>query len=134
MANQNDNKIKELLKSIEQKKEKMGAKPKPSWKTNGIVAERNINTINSVDVCVELASQLIGKKESYDKACEFLGVKKESNTDIDDSLSDLKVRVQIIQWDVEKRKLNAMEMQLKDLRSEDAKTEDELDDIVKALG
>ena len=134
MANQNDNKIKELLKSIEQKKEKMGAKPKPSWKTNGIVAERNINTINSVDVCVELASQLIGKKESYDKACEFLGVKKESNTDIDDSLSDLKVRVQIIQWDIEKRKLNAMELQLKNLRSEDAKTEDELDDIVKALG
>lgn len=134
MANQNDNKIKELLKSIEQKKEKMGAKPKPSWKTNGIVAERNINTINSVDVCVELASQLIGKKESYDKACDFLGVKKESNTDIDDSLSDLKVRVQIIQWDIEKRKLNAMELQLKNLRSEDAKTEDELDDIVKALG
>jgi hypothetical protein len=133
MANQNDAKIKALLQSIEKKKEQMGTKPKPAWKTNGVIDERNINTINSIDVCIAMVSQLIGKKETYDKACEFLGINKDSSPDIDDALSDLKVRTQMVQWDIEKRKLTAMETQLKNLRSEDAKTEDALSDIAKDL-
>ncbi len=50
------------------------------------------------------------------------------------SSPDLKVRVQMIQWDAEKKKLTAMENHLKALRSEDAKTEDALEDITKTLG
>jgi hypothetical protein len=134
MSTQNDAKIKALLQSIEQKKEQMGSKPKPVWQTNGVIEERNINTINSIDVCVEIASKIIGKKQAYISACSFLGVAAEDyGGDIDDALLDLKLRVKIIQWDTEKKKLSALEKQLKDLRSEDLRTEDALADITKDL-
>jgi hypothetical protein len=134
MANQNDEKIKTLLASIEHKKTQMGTKPKPIWLTNGVIEERNINTITSIDVCIFLTAQLISKQESTQKACEFLGVAvQDHGTEIEDALQDLKLRVQIIQWDREKKKLTALETQLKNLRSEDAKTEDALEDILKNI-
>ena len=46
---------------------------------------------------------------------------------------DLKLRASIIKWDVEKKKLNKLESKLKDLRSDDAKTEDSLSDIMSEL-
>jgi len=95
----------------------------------------NINTITSIEVCVDVVSQYIGKKDARDKACEYLGVEaSDCGSDIDDVLSDMKLRVQMLQWDMEKKKLGVMEQQLKDLRSEDLKTSDALDDIVKNLG
>lgn len=134
MATKNDEKIKALLQSIEQKKEQIGSKPKAIWKTNGVIEERNINTITSIDVCVAIAAQLMGKKDSQEKACEFLGVEvKDCGSDLDDALADLKLRVQMIQWDAEKKKLGVLEKQLKDLRSEDLKTEDALEAITKDL-
>jgi len=139
MATKNDEKIKELLQSIEQKKAQMGTKPRAVWTTNGVIEEKNINTINSVDVCVSLAAQLISKQDSQQKACEFLGVATKDYgrgtelAEIYDSLSDLKLRVQMIQWDAEKKKLTALETQLKNLRSEDLKTEDALASITKDL-
>ena len=134
MATQNDEKIKTLLQSIETKKTQMGQKPKATWLTNGVIEERNINTITTIDVCVSLASQLISKQDSQTKACEFLGVTvKDCSNEITYALSDLKLRVQMIQWDAEKKKLTALEKQLKDLRSEDLKTEDALADITKSL-
>jgi hypothetical protein len=55
-------------------------------------------------------------------------------TDIEDALADLKLRVEMLQWDLEKKKLTTLEKQLKDLRSEDLKTEDALESIVRDLG
>jgi len=135
MATQNDAKIKALLQTIETKKGQMGTKPRAVWRTNGVIEEKNINTISSIDVCVALAAKLLLMKDSIAKACEFLGVPvKDSGTETEDALSDLKLRVEMLQWDMEKKKLTALERQLKDLRSEDLKTEDALDSIVKDLG
>lgn len=133
MANPNDAKIKTLLQSIEQKKLQMGEKPRAVWQTNGVIEEKNINTINSVDVCIELAAMLIGRRDSIAAACGYLGVSRSGWKDIEDALDDLKLRVKMIQWDIEKKKLTAMETKLKQLRSEDLRTADELDDITKAL-
>jgi hypothetical protein len=137
MANENDTKIKTLLKAIEDKKEKLGSKPKAAWKTNGVVKTEtvttNINTINSISVCIELASSLMQKKLATKSACEFLGIEYKEDDAVSDSLSDLKLRCQIINWDLEKKKLQEMESKLKDLRSLDAKTEDSLSEIANLL-
>ena len=139
MASANDAKIKTLLQTIEQKKAQMGTKPRAVWKTNGVIEEKNINTINGLDDCITLTAKLINRKEAHEKACEFLGVSAAdfrgySRLATDDALDDLKLRVKMIQWDSEKKKLTALENQLKNLRSEDLKTEDALADIVKDLG
>lgn len=136
MAN-NDEKIKELLKAVEDKKAKMGRKPRASWETNGVIEGVNINTITSIDKCVELASGLMMKSEFYHQACSILDVSAtESNVVryVNDALADIKLRTQMLKWDKENKKLMALEKKLKDLRSEDAKTKDELDDIVGKLG
>ncbi len=137
MSTQNDAKIKNLLKAIDDKKANMGTKPKASWETNGVINGRNINTMNSIDVCISLASELMLQKGMYDQACTFLDVDgngSELVKGIDDALHDVKLRVQMIKWDNEKKKLTVMEKQLKDLRSEDLKTEDALASLEKELG
>jgi hypothetical protein len=77
------------------------------------------------------------QKGLYDQACEFLevdGAGSELIKGVNDALHDVKLRVEIIKWDNEKKKLSAMEKQLKDLRSEDLKTEDALSALEKELG
>lgn len=136
MATINDEKIKELLKTIEDKKAKLGSKPKASWETNGVINGKNINTISSIDSCVELASSLLMQKGFYENACELLGVSKTESAsvkEIDAALTDLKLKVSILKYSVEEKKLAVLEKQLKDLRSEDAKTADALSDIMSSL-
>lgn len=134
MATSNDAKIKALLQSIETKKGQLGTKPKAVWETNGVINGRNINTLNTVEGCVALVSELLGQKGLYEQACTFLGVPAgDLMKSVDDALSDVKLRVQMIKWDNEKKKLTVMENQLKDLRSEDLKTEDALASLEKEL-
>lgn len=140
MATANDTQIKALLKAIETKKAEMGEKPRPRWETNCVVPVNggvNLNTINSVDRCIELVSQLLMQKGFYDDACKFLNVPNSDSTAINlinSYLADIKVRTVIIKWDAENKKLQAMERRLKDLRSEELKTEDELSELKDLLG
>ncbi len=137
MASSNDSKIKTLLQAIETKKEALGSKPKPAWETNCVINGRNLHTLTTIDSCVALASEVLMQKGLYDQACEFLevdGTGSELIKGVNDALHDVKLRVEIIKWDNEKKKLSAMEKQLKDLRSEDLKTEDALGALEKELG
>jgi hypothetical protein len=136
MAAINDSKIKTLLKAIEDKKDSLGTKPKGSLETNCVINGRNLHTVITIDGCVSLASELMLQKGLYDQACTFLDVDGTSDLvkGIDDALKDVKLRVQMIKWDNEKKKLSAMEKQLKDLRSEDLKTEDALATLEADLG
>lgn len=137
MASVNDAKIKALLQTIETKRDSLGIKPKATWETNGVINGRNINTLTSIESCVTLASELMLQKGFYDAACNFLEVDAVSLDlvkGIDDALKDVKLRVQMIKWDNEKKKLTAAEKQLKDLRSEDLKTEDALSSLEKEFG
>ena len=141
MVQENDKKIKDLLAAVASKKKELGTKPKGNWKTNGLLqtdsGKVNLNTINSTDVCVELAALLLQKRSFTKEACELLGVPEKNSKSakaINEALDDLKLRAQMIAWDAEKKKLQAMEAQLKDLRSTDAKTEDALASIASSLG
>ena len=137
MVNENDKKIKALLSATEAKRKELGTKPKPVWKTNGVIESTNINTINSTDKCVVLASRLMLEMSSTRDACEFLGVPLKGSEHagyLKDALDDLKLRAQIVLWEAKKKELQTLEKRLKDLRSSDAKTEDALADISKLLG
>jgi hypothetical protein len=129
----NDEKIQRLLLTIEEKKKSMGVRPRGLWETNGIVNGHNLNTIASIDKCVEITMELLLKKEAFEKAYKYLDVEGE-NSSFDDALKDLSLRVKMLKWDLENKKLASMEKQLKDMRSEDAKTEDALSDIAKEIG
>jgi len=135
MATENDKKIKELLAQTDKKRTELGTKPKAVWKTNGVLRGKNINTINDISVCVSEAATYLLDRDSIKNACEFLGVEQNKSdiSQLNDALDDLKLRVQMIVWDGEKKKLQAMEAKLKDLRSHDAKTDDALADIEASL-
>ena len=135
----NDNQIKALLSKIEDKRKELGAKPRAVWETNGVISGKNINTLNSIDNCFELTIQLIAERNSITAAADFLdlpelGLSSSKAKYINNALKDLKLRVQILKYDDEKKKLVAMEKKLKDLRSEDLKTADALSDIAGSLG
>lgn len=134
----NDEQISTLLKSIETKKAAIGVKPRGAWKTNAIFKydeknHLNLNTINQIDVCVEAVAFLLQKQTFRKQAADLLGVKLDDPTN-EDYLHDFKLRASMIAWENEKRKLDALEQKLKDLRSEDAKTADAISDIMEELG
>jgi len=140
MQNKNDTKIKKILEAVTAKKKDLGTKPSGALKTNGLLTINsnrvNINTVNSIEKVVELAAELLSYKSSYEEACELMGIPKKENpkaSNIQNSLDDLKLRASIIKYDAEKKKLAGLEKQLKDLRSEDGKTSDELADISSML-
>jgi len=138
----NDNKIKELLKVIDSKKEILGTKPRAAWKTNGILKRNdnshvNINTVNEVSYCVDAVSALLSEKSHREEASKLLEVPFDSLSwngySFEDWLHDFKLRSSMITWDLEKKKLGVLESKLSDLRSEDAKTEDAISNIMQEL-
>lgn len=135
MAGNNDAKIKELLGQIEAKKVQVGTKPRAVWKTNGLIGESktNINTINSLATCLELATEIFQKQIAREQAATFLELGEEREISSTDELDDLKLRVSIIKYDIEKKKLTTLEAKLKDLRSNDAKTEDAIEELASLL-
>ncbi len=136
MSTTHDQKVKDLLASVEKRREALGAKPKAIWKTNGVIESVNINTVNSVDRCIEIVAHLIQEQSFTIAACEFLSVEPKNSERAEylkDALDDLKLRASIIQWDEGKKKLIAAEKKLKDLRSEELKTEDELASLESEL-
>lgn len=133
---QNDEQIKNLLSIIENKKSVIGEKPTGVRKSNGILnignGHQNINTIGSVEACVIAVARVLQEQGCMKEASKFLGV--EFNDPSSDAyLEDLKLRASIIKWDLEKKKLDILEKQLKDLRSEHLVTADALSDITKLL-
>lgn len=139
----NDEKIKELLAKIEVKKQELGVRPKASWNTNGIFklpeGHVNLNAVKDYEILLVSASKLISMSESRAKAAELIGLDKHTSFvhdgyPIEDWLADFKLRVAILNWEAEKLKLDALQKKLDSLRSEEAKTEQELSDITSMLG
>jgi len=139
----NDDKIKKLLGVIDEKREKLGTKPRMMLKTNGLIKfdngkTVNINTINSLVDCVRTVAEIITVRDSYNKAAEALDIylidiPKFNGYSIEEWIEDFKLKVKIIQWNIEDKNIRNLESKLKNLRSEDLKTTDALDDISKDL-
>lgn len=137
----NDTRIKALLKQIEEKKNTLGSRPKAKWETNCSLdmdgSRVNLNTVTTVNRCIDIMGFLLGKKGNREDAAILLKVRPDSFMwgpySFDEWLHDIELRCAMIMWDEENKKLKKLEAQLKDLRSEDAKTADALSDIAGAL-
>jgi len=139
----NDEQIKKLLDAITAKRDALGTKPRMVLKTNGILKSNddtrgiNINTVNTLDICIHSIAAIIGERSSYMEAAKALEVEYESpkynGFSIEEWIEDFKLKAKIIKWMAEDKKIKALESKLKDLRSEDLKTADALSDIANSL-
>ena len=131
----NDVKINALLKKVEEKRTALGEKPKARYNSNAVIEyhgkQYNLNVIDK-NTTVELYAFLCMKEYHIDIAKKDLGVDLVpviGSASIAEWKDDLKLRVNILNWTEEDRKIKVLEQQLKDLRSEDAKTADALTNI-----
>lgn len=139
--NNNDVKIKELLKKVESQRAGLGAKPKTTLVTNGLLVVNansyNINTLNKTQI-VSLFATMLLENEMQKKACKELGIGElpfaHQMYTIDQWKEDLINRIATLDWNERKSKLDKTEAQLKALVSEEVRTADTLEDIAKMLG
>jgi len=136
----NDAKIKKFRKAVETKREALGSKPKVAYATNAsleINGERiNLNTLSTKERCVEVARGLLVIKQFTAEANKALGTYVSATIGgfaIDQWIDDVRLRVTLLTWESEKKKLNAMDKQLQELMSEGARTADAIADIAAQL-
>lgn len=134
-----DKKIKTLLKTVEEKRKALGIKPRAKYFTNGQyddgTSRANIN-VCGINEVVRMYAEILSRDEFIQKALVALDI--ETSVDfnggsIEDWKHDLSLRAKILNWIEEDKKIKTLEKQLKDLRSEEARTSDALDDIVSQL-
>lgn len=138
-----DDKIKVLLAKVEEQQSGLGVKPKVSWITNGLFKHKdqskffNLNTVKDPQVLVEALAFLKSYETSIEEAAEMLGVSAKpfqwDGYSVADWATDFRNRVKVIAWDERKAQLDATKAKLRALRSEDARTGDELEELEKSL-
>jgi len=137
----NDAKIKELLKKVEDQRKALGTKPKAAWQTNGIFkydGSKHFNlNITKADTLVNALAFLLEKQQTRFKAAQRLGVDSSEleweGYTIKEYEEDFKLRLSIIQWEDKKKQLQKTEKTLNSLVSEEARTEMELEKIAALL-
>lgn len=135
MANQNDKRIMELRKLIEEKKKKIGKKERFSPLTKCQIeidgTRHNIHTFDrkqSIALLVKLNALLTSAKElGFENEYEISGYS------VQDWMEDLKEKIRIMDKEIEEKKLDVLEKQLNNLLSEGKKVELELDAITEML-
>lgn len=137
----NDKQIEDYRKKVEAKHKELGEKPNPRYITNQLLKlgdkAQNLNLLRSVKACVEVTRHLQVQVLAQDKANQLLGTDEKlelGGYSADDWVADLRARVDLLQWQEEKTKLDAMDKKLSNLLSEDAKTANAIADIANELG
>jgi hypothetical protein len=141
MKEENDNKIKLLMNKVADKKSKLGSRPKVSWNTNGVYkfsgGHVNLNVVKDVDQIIGYVSNLLQIRDYATKAAIALSIKAREPLYegylVSDWIEDFKKRIEVIEWEAEQLKIQALEKKLADLISEEAKTQMELEAIEKEI-
>lgn len=143
MATKRDELINELQEIVKTKKEEIAKAERPNWKTNcAFRYNKDLSSSINLQVCsdeqelVNILSFLIEKSNSFDKACELLGVKPKFNWlgyNFDEWFNDIKTRLTKIKITVKKKELEEYENRLEKLISPEAKEERELAELVKKI-
>ncbi|WP_405169438.1 hypothetical protein [Paenibacillus sp. FSL H3-0286] len=135
MANPNDQKILELKKQIELKKEKLSKSQKFTPITNCSIeidgVRHNIQVLQKEQILT-----LLIKINTYVLSSKDLGLLDSFNINgyhVLDWIADLKLKYEILNRKEEEQKLKAMETKLDKLLSDDKKVELELDEIAALL-
>ena len=142
MSNSNNKTIDILRNKIKSKKEKLGAKPIPSYITNGVIKlpfpsvseTYNIHTL-TIQQASNLLSYFLIKKEGLElvkKEVPSISLETECKT-VQNVIDDLKLRILINTWTEEKQNLTAMDKQLEGLLSVKAKAKNAINQISKEL-
>lgn len=136
----NDKSIKQYRDAVTAKRKALGDKPKLAYITNALLdlnGERvNLNTLTTEEKCVELVTILVARSSFMTEANELLGTNVNVSVGdytIDQWIADIKLRVSLLAWERNKKKLTAMDKKLAGLRSEDAKTSDAIASIAAEL-
>ena len=142
MSSKNDLKIKELTIKVEEQQAKLGKKPKIAFITNAVFNEGadlgsplNLNVLKK-EYLIRLTTKLFSLKLAHEEAIKFLGMEVPltvSNYPVSDWLEDIKTRFKILEFEENQKKLDLTKEKLKQLLSEDARTELELENIEKNL-
>jgi len=136
----NDAQIKKFRKAVETKRAALGNKPKVAYTTNALLeinGDRvNLNTLSTEARCVEVARDLLMVESFTVEANEALDTNVSATIGgftITQWVEDIKLRVRLIAWERDKKKLNAMDKQLQELMSEGARTADAIANIAAQL-
>jgi hypothetical protein len=137
----NDDKIKQLMETISTKRKLLGIRPKVSYHTNGLLNLLNTSVLNiniaSENDLIEFISDLKQKEYFHKIACEELNIPVKkfiyNNYAVEDYIDDATARMSVILYDIKRKELDSLEKKLSTLLSEDARTENELNNISKLL-
>lgn len=141
--NELDKKIEEQLSFIKNKKAELDKDQElidSNWKTSGRFItidgkEKRLKIMEREDV-ISLCSDIISKKESFDKTKSILEIEDEFMIDsfsYDDWIFDIKKRLATITKKSKLQELENFESRLKSIMSEDLKRSMEFEDISKLL-
>ena len=135
-----DEKVLELIKKVEEKRNSITKSSRPRYKTNCTLnisrKNYNIQSINDVELLVTIYAELLIKSNFYNQA------KTELNVDIDfvydgyilnDWKHDIQARINKIKIQEEKKKLKLLEDKLDKLKSTELRAELELQSIEEEL-
>jgi len=136
----NDTRISQYRDAVENKRKELGKKPKLAYTTNALLdmggARINLNTLASEEQCVDVVRQLLAVEHLTVQANAKLDTNVKANFgDYSTAqwIEDIKLRVQLLVWERNKKKLAAMDKQLEALMSDDAKTADAIASIAAQL-
>lgn len=143
MSRNLDERVVKLMAEVKSRRAKVAKLQKPSWLTSCSLELPGRDRLN-IQVCTDLyhlsfaAGILMNIVQTTQAGEEALGLKLKSpimwqNYPIDDWISDIRLRVQVIQIKSEQDKLAALEEKLKTVTSEDQRREMALDEIEKDL-
>lgn len=130
----NDDRILELKEKIEEKKQELSGKNTKFVPVTNCIIEldgmtNNLHTCDSDKLALLLVKLNLYKKEAENLDIDFVI----SGYSIDDWITDIKNKFDIIKTKAEIYNLKTMESKLDELLSEDKKTELEIDDIAALL-
>lgn len=139
-----DQQVLELIKSVEKQKFEIQALEKPSYKThcswsyteqsNTVL---NLHTLQLKEV-LNIASFLITKQKDYSNACKFHNVENPPcftwcGFSFEDWQHDIGIRIQKIQIQSKKNKLETLENRLNNIVSPELKRKLELESILSEI-
>ncbi len=141
MNTKNDERILNLQKQIEEKKAELIKTVNPTWNTNCSYktfnnAVFNLHTLTKLDI-VSCLSDLIQRKNAWIEACQLLS---ENNCEFliggytyEEWVTDFQTRYAVCNVSTERIKLTNMENLLREMESNELKTERKLKEIEEAL-
>lgn len=138
MKNVMDKKVLDLIEIIKSKKKEIKKLENYKWKTNCVVFNNNLKTIDSVKTLIGIYADILAKYNSYNEASALLNVSKApeftfENFCISDWCDDISMRIQKIEIQTKFKKLEELEARLDKIISPELKAELELNKILEDL-